>query len=74
MAGLAGPVRCVVVESLRARGEAPAFFPQVDETRGAAQAAVLATPDALAATRVTLLTRPRGRVSIVTVGRMARKL
>lgn len=67
MARLAGPVCSVVVEPLRARGEAPAFFPQVDETRRAAQAAVLPAPDALTATRVTLLARPRARVSKVTI-------
>ena len=66
VAELAGPVRSVVEVSLRARGEATAFFPQVDETQSAAQAAVLPAPDALTATRVTLLTHPWGRVSIVT--------
>lgn len=58
VAGLAGLVRSVVVVSLRARGEATAFFPQVDETRSAAQAAVLPAPNTLTATRVTLLTHP----------------
>lgn len=58
MAGLAGSVRNVVVVSLRARGEATAFFPQVDEAQSTAQAAVLSVPDTLAATRVTLLTYP----------------
>ena len=68
MAGLAGPVHGVVVVPLRARGEATAFSPQVDETQSAAQAAVLPAPDTLTATRVTLLTHPRVCVSIVTIG------
>ena len=58
VAGLAGPVRGVVEVSLRARGEATAFFPQVDEAQSAAQAAVLPAADTLTATRVTLLTHP----------------
>lgn len=58
MAGLAGPVRGVVVVSLGTRGDATAFFPHVDKTQSTAQAAVLPAPDALAATRVTPLTHP----------------
>lgn len=73
VAGTAGPVCGVVVVSARARGEAAAFSPQVDESRSAAQAGVLLAPGALAAARVTPLAQPRARVSIVTIGRMVRE-
>lgn len=69
MAAVAGPVCRVVVVPPRARGEAPAFSPQVEETRSAAQAAVLLAADALPAARVTLLARPRAGVAVATVGR-----
>lgn len=68
VAGLTGPVNGVVVVSLRARGQAAAFFPHEDETRSAAQAAVVPVSDALAATWFTLLAQPCDRVSIVTTG------
>lgn len=68
MTGLAGPVRSIMVVPPRTRQEATAFFPQVDETQSAAQAAVLSTSDTFTAARVTPLTHPRVRVSIVTSG------
>lgn len=56
VARLTRPVHGVVVVTLRARGEAAAFFPQVDQTQSAAQAVVVLAAAALAAAGVTRLT------------------
>lgn len=73
MAGLAASMCSVMVISLRTGKEAAAFLPQVDETQGAAQAAVLSASDTFSAAGVTLLTRLGASVAIVTVGQIARK-
>lgn len=66
VAVLAGPVHSVVVVSLRAWDETTALFPQINEARSAAQAAVLLIANTLTTTGVTLFTHSWGSVSIVT--------
>lgn len=62
----------VAVVTPRTGSKAAALLPQVEEPRGAAEAAVLRTAHTFTAARVAPLARPGGRVAVVTVTQVER--